>query len=37
MTYSLSYRQQFLKSLDEGMSYVESAIFYDISPTTIQK
>ena len=37
MTYSLDYRKQVLKSLDEGMTFVEAAVFYDISPTTIQK
>ena len=37
MTYSLDYRQQVLKSLENGMSFAEAAIFYDISPTTIQK
>ena len=37
MTYSLDYRKQVLKSLDEGMTFAEAAAFYDISPTTIQK
>ena len=37
MTYSLDYRKQVLKSLDEGMTFAEAATFYDISPTTIQK
>ena len=37
MTYSLDYRKQVLKSLDEGMTFAEASIFYDISPTTIQK
>ena len=37
MTYSLDYRKQVLKSLDEGMTFAEAAVFYDISPTTIQK
>ena len=37
MTYSLDYRQQVLKSLENGMSFAEAAIFYDISPTNIQK
>lgn len=37
MTYSLDYRQQVLKSLENGMSFAEAAIFYDISPTTIQR
>ncbi len=37
MTYSLDYRKQVLKSLDEGITFAEAAIFYDISPTTIQK
>ena len=35
--YSLDYRKQVLKSLDEGMTFAEAAVFYDISPTTIQK
>ena len=37
MTYSLDYRKQVLKSLDNGMTFAEAAVFYDISPTTIQK
>ena len=37
MTYSLDDRKQVLKSLENGMSFAEAAIFYDISPTTIQK
>ena len=37
MTYSLDYRKQVLKSLDEGMTFAEAAAFYGISPTTIQK
>lgn len=37
MTYSLDYRKQVLKSLDEGMTFAEATVFYDISPTTIQK
>ncbi|MED6317000.1 MAG: IS630 transposase-related protein [Pseudomonadota bacterium] len=37
MTYSLDYRKQVLKSLNKGMSFAEAAVFYDISPTTIQK
>lgn len=37
MIYSLDYRKQVLKSLDEGMTFAEAAIFYDINPTTIHK
>ena len=36
MTYSLDYRKQVLKSLDEGMTFAEAAKFYNLSPTTIQ-
>ena len=37
MTYFLDYRKQVLKSLDEGMTFAEATVFYDISPTIIQK
>ena len=37
ITYSLDYRKQVLKSLDEGMTFAEAAVFYNISPMTIQK
>ena len=36
MTYSLDFRKQVLKSLDEGMTFAEAAKFYNLSPTTIQ-
>ena len=36
MTYSLDFRKQVLKSLDEGMTFAEAAEFYNLSPTTIQ-
>ncbi|WP_317450789.1 helix-turn-helix domain-containing protein [Psychrobacter ciconiae] len=36
MTYSLDFRKQVLKSLANGMTFAEAAVFYDISPTTIQ-
>ena len=36
MTYSLDFRRQVLKSLDEGMTFVQAAEFYNLSPTTIQ-
>ena len=36
MTYSLDFRKQVLKSLENGMSYAEAAEFYTLSPTTIQ-
>ena len=36
MTYSLDFRKQVLKSLDEGMSFAQAADFYNLSPTTIQ-
>lgn len=36
MTYSLDFRKQVLKSLDEGMTFVQAADFYDLSPTTLQ-
>ena len=36
MTYSLDFRKQVLKSLDEGMTYAQAAEFYELSPTTIQ-
>ena len=32
MTYSLDYRKQALKSLDEDMTFTEAATFYDIGP-----
>ena len=37
MTYSLDYRKQALKSLDERMTFAGAAEFYSLSPTTIQK
>jgi transposase len=36
MTYSLDFRKQVLKSLDDGMTYAQAAEFYALSPTTIQ-
>ena len=36
MTYSLDFRMQVLKSIDEGMTFAEAAEFYNLSPTTIQ-
>ncbi|SNT69461.1 IS630 transposase-related protein [Psychrobacter sp. LV10R520-6] len=36
MTYSLDFRKQVLKSLDDGMTYAQAVEFYDLSPTTIQ-
>ena len=36
MTYSLDFRRQVLKSIDDGMTYVQAAEFYNLSPTTIQ-
>ena len=36
MTYSLVFRMQVLKSLDEGMTFAEASEFYNLSPTTIQ-
>ena len=36
MTYSLDFRKQVLKSLDEGMTFAQAAEFYNLSPTTIQ-
>ena len=36
MTYSLDFRKQVLKSLDEGMTFAQAVDFYDLSPTTIQ-
>ena len=36
MTYSLEFRRQVLKSIDDGMTYVQAAEFYNLSPTTIQ-
>ena len=36
MTYSLDFRKQVLKSLDEGMTFAGAAEFYNLSPTTIQ-
>ena len=36
MTYSLDFRRQVLKSIDDGMTYVQAAEFYSLSPTTIQ-
>ncbi len=36
MTYSLDFRKQVLKSIDDGMTFAEAAIFYNLSPTTIQ-
>lgn len=37
MTYFLDYRKQVIKKLDHGMTFAEAAVFYSISPTTIQK
>ena len=37
MTYSLDFRKQVLKSLEEGMTFAQAAKFYNLSPTTIQK
>ena len=36
MTYSLDFRRQVLKSIDDGITYVQAAEFYSLSPTTIQ-
>ena len=36
MTYSLDFRMQVLKSIDDGMTFAEAAEFYNLSPTTIQ-
>jgi len=36
MTYSLDFRMQVLKSIDDGMTFTEAAEFYNLSPTTIQ-
>ena len=36
MTYSLDFRMQVLKSLDNGMTFAGAAEFYNLSPTTIQ-
>lgn len=36
MTYSLDFRRQVLESIDDGMTYVQAAEFYNLSPTTIQ-
>jgi len=36
MTYSLNFRKQVLKSIDNSMTYVQAAEFYNLSPTTIQ-
>ena len=36
MTYSLDFRKQVLKSLDEGMTFAGAAEFYNLSPTTRQ-
>ena len=32
MTYSLDFRMQVLKSIDDGMTFTEAAEFYNISP-----
>lgn len=37
MTYSLDFRKQVLKSLDDGITFAQAVDFYNISPTTIQK
>ena len=37
MTYSLDFRKQALKSLDDGMMFAQAVEFYNISPTSIQK
>ena len=36
MTYSLDFRKQVLKSINDGMTFAEAAEFYNLSPTTIQ-
>ena len=36
MTYSLDFRKQVLKSINDGMSFAVAAEFYNLSPTTIQ-
>ena len=36
MTYSLDFRRQVLKSIDDGMTFAQAAEFYSLSPTTIQ-
>ena len=36
MTYSLDFRKQALKIIDDGMTFAETAIFYHLSPTMIQ-
>ena len=36
MTYSLDFRRQVLKSIDDGMTFAQAAEFYNLSPTTIQ-
>ena len=36
MTYSLDFRKQVLKSIDDGTTYVQAADFYNLSPATIQ-
>ena len=36
MTYSLDFRRQVLKSIDNGMTFTQAAEFYNLSPTTIQ-
>ncbi|WP_227430103.1 IS630 transposase-related protein [Psychrobacter sp. I-STPA6b] len=37
MTYSLDFRKQVLKSLEDGMTFTQASEFYNLSPTTIQK
>ena len=36
MTYSPDFRRQFLKSIDDGMTFAGVAGFYNLSPTTMQ-
>ena len=36
MTYSIDFRMQVLKSIDDGMTFAGAAEFYNLSPTTIQ-
>ncbi|MGP9750764.1 IS630 transposase-related protein [Psychrobacter sp. AOP22-C2-15] len=36
MTYSLDFRKQVLRSIDDGMTFAQASKFYNLSPTTIQ-
>jgi len=36
MTYSLDFRMQVLRSIDDGMTFAQASEFYNLSPTTIQ-